>query len=160
MQSITLFVPIYLKKFITKTYGKEPVLVRADSDLGKLFRLAINRDNYIPADAFEVEENFLTDRKEGLVKLKFGLSFRFTRCKLTHENFLRLTDALENEFHKAMYFYTRGMRRVHISENASVKRFLDEFEINADCLDESSNLKIATAIKSVQRQREKKECLS
>lgn len=155
MQPITLYLKPYARKFILKTYGKEPVYVRADSDIGKLFRLAIARDNYLPLEALEIEENFSTDRtSKKLEKLKFALSFRISQGKLTHENLIRLTQAIENEFEKAMYYYVRGMRQVHVSESRAVKRFMDDFGVDDE---KAFGLKQAAAIKMVQRSRKAKE---
>jgi hypothetical protein len=155
MQPITLYLKPYVRKFIIKTYGKEPVYIRADSDIGKLFRLAIARDNYLPLAALEVEENFSTERRSNkLEKLKFALSFRISQGKLTHENLVRLTQAVENEFEKAMYFYVRGMRQVHVSESSGVKRFLEDIGIEDE---KAFGLNQAAAIKMVQRSRKAKE---
>lgn len=155
MQPITLFVKPYVKRFILKNYGKEPVYVRADSDFGKLFRLAIARDNYLPLEALEIEESFTTERKKNeLEKLKFALSFRIAQGKLTHENLVRLTSAIENEFEKALYYYVKGMRQMHVSESAAVKRFLEDYGVEDERI---YLLKESAAIKMAQRSRKQKE---
>lgn len=154
---VTLYVKPFVKKFILRNYGKEPVYVRADSDVGILFRLAIARDNYLPIDEFEVEESFSTkkdDKDIRLEKIKFALSFRVTQGKMTHENLKRMTVALENEFDKALFFYVKGMRFSHVSESRAVKSFLTEFGLEDE---EKYGLKLAAAIKIVQRARREKE---
>ncbi len=155
MIPITLYLEPYVKKFVMKNYGKEPVYVRADSDLGKLFRLAISKDNYLQVSSdIEIEESFETVRRsDKLEKLKFVLSFRISQGKLTHENIHRLANAIENEFEKAMYYYVRGMRQVHISESRAVRRFLVDYGID----DFKHGLNEAAAIKMMQRARQQKE---
>ncbi len=152
MTPLTLFVKPFVRKFIRKNYGKEPVYVRADSDLGRLFCLALSKDNLLPIDELEIEEDIIQKKDKSLVKMKFVLSFRVAHGKLTLTNYHRLCGVLEQEFEKGLYFFSLGMRRMNASERNAVKMFLDYYDINDD-----DGITPAGAVKIAQRSRTQKE---
>jgi hypothetical protein len=151
MEPITLYVRPYIKKFVLKNYGREPIYVRTDGDLGKLFRLAIARDNSLPLEIVESVDELAAQKKDkNYVKIKFALRFDVDECRVTHENVLKLCDAIENEFGKAMYFYVLGLKYFRVSERKAVRIFLEECEIDAsDGLSEDSAVKIAQRARMV-----------
>lgn len=155
MAPITLFVPSYVKKFLVKIYGTEPVYVRADHDLGMIFMMALSADNYLPVNEFVGEIANPTEAKESLEKIKIALSFRIKRQRLTHENYKRMQSVLVNEFEKAMYWYSVAMRTRRVSERQSVILFLQEFDIKFD--GENAEIKFDRAHATVKRNRRQKE---
>ena len=150
MQAIILYVKPYVRKFLIKNYGKEPVYVRADSDLGKIVRLALSNEIVISTET--PDDVASSPRVDGAVKLKLALSFRVGRGKITEENLEKTTIAIENEFNKAMFHFVKGIRSLRISESRAVKMFLDDYGI-----DEDEDIKLDTAIKMAQRSRAEKD---
>ncbi|MFN3381424.1 MAG: hypothetical protein ACK41O_18335 [Runella zeae] len=145
---ITIPVKPHVKKFVTKFYGREPVYVRADSKLGRLFVLAFSKGLNIPLDTTDLDE-LKEHSKEVLCDLKFDVRFDGGVSNITPDNLNRMSFALDAEFEKASYFFAMGRRVFFNSEKAAVKHFLQICDIGEDVLKED------TAVKMVQRDRAK-----
>jgi hypothetical protein len=161
---ILIYVKPHVKQFLIKEYGKEPIYTRADSNLGRLFMLSIVQKDFKTVNDFELDEVSVDDLDKQLhqqdfkdnldyVKCKFAVGFRINRGKITHENLLRLSLALECEFKKAMHYYCMGRMQLNQTELDSIKWFLRDFKISDD------SMKVETIIKQKQREREKRELL-
>jgi len=145
----------HVKRFLKKEFGKEPIYVRADSKLGRLFVLSfshgVTNSGLTGLDLEELEDKITpttevrNDSKK--VNCEFNVTFRTARYNITPDNLQRMTMALDAEFEKALYYFTKGRRIFHNSESAAVKHFLLLYGIPEKDLPEE------TAIKMAQRER-------
>ncbi|TAF48658.1 MAG: hypothetical protein EAZ63_03655 [Runella slithyformis] len=152
---LTIPVKAYVRCFLTKFYGREPIYVRADSKLGRLFVLCFSKGLNVPIDATdlgELQEHLeeLGKREENkVVDVRFDVRFENGLTNVTPNNLVRMSYALEAEFEKGAFFFSLGRRVFFNSEKASVKHFLQICDIKED------ELKEDTAVKIVQRDRKK-----
>lgn len=153
MQPLTVMIQPYVKKWVKSVYGKEPVYLRSDGDLGKIIFLAFSKDYTLPLTSVDLVVDMVgVDKaKMGFHKLKLAVSFPIAQSKITSLNIERICIAIENEFEKAMYFYALAARDIGLSERQAVKMFLHKYKIHEDILKED------TAVKMAQRKREKME---
>jgi hypothetical protein len=148
----------HVKRFLKKEFGREPIYVRADSKLGRLFVLSfshgVTNSGLTSADLDEIDEKDKTEPKTAITKqeskkveCQFNITFRIGRYNITPDSLLRMTNALDAEFEKALYYFCKGRRVFHNSESAAVKHFLMLY-----CIPEK-DLPEETAIKMAQRER-------
>lgn len=145
---LTVPVKPAVRRFLIKEFGKEPIQVRANSDLGGILLLAFAKGENIPLDALEITEDELPEHST-LKPIQFQLGEKFTRKALAPESRLLLTNALTSYFRTCLYYYTIGRRTLFDSEMSAVKLFRKQYGIPEEELSEESAIKIA--------QRERKE---
>jgi len=144
----------HVKRFLKKEFGKEPIYVRADSKLGRLFVLSFSHGVHnigltaVDLEGLEELTEIEEPRKDPKkVNCQFDVTFRTGRYNITPDNLLRMTKALDAEFEKALYYFCKGRCVFHNSESAAVKHFLALYNIPEKDLTEE------TAIKMAQRER-------
>jgi hypothetical protein len=146
----------HVKRFLKKEFGREPIYVRADSKLGRLFVLSfshgVTNSGLSSADLDDLDDNgeaktAVTKTESKKVECQFNITFRIGRYNITPDSLLRMTNALDAEFEKALYYFCKGRRVFHNSESAAVKHFLLLY-----CIPEK-DLPEETAIKMAQRER-------
>lgn len=151
---VTIPVSEHVKRFLKKEFGREPIYVRADSKLGRLFALSFSHGvTNAPLTVSDIEyPNKNVSEEEGRkdpkkVNCEFQVTFRIGRYNITPDNVTKLTYALDAEFEKAMYYFCKKRQVYHNSESAAVKHFLLLYGIPEKDLAEE------TAIKMAQRER-------
>lgn len=151
---VTIPVSEHVKRFLKKEFGREPIYVRADSKLGRLFVLSfshgVTNTGLTAADICETDENVSEEenrKNPKKVNCEFKVTFRIGRYNITPDNLVKMTYALDAEFEKALYYFCKGRQVFHNSESAAVKHFLLLYGIPEKDLAEE------TAIKMAQRER-------
>jgi hypothetical protein len=148
MQPISLFLPPYVKKFLIRAYGREPIYVREDNDLGRIFSLAFGKDTGQPyeSDFGELKAT------PNLQRVRFEITWNMNRLRLTESNYLRLGNALEEEVHKAVYHFCLGQVIRHMSITGSVRNFFEIYNI----LEQVDGISVEAARKRVSRRIDKR----
>jgi hypothetical protein len=139
----------YVKRFLVKEFGKEPIRVRANSDLGAVMLLSFQHGEHIAIDDINLydSEDFRHDAsKMSSVTFELGCSFE-RGASIVPDRMVKLTGALMANFRQSLYYFCVGRRTLFNSELASVKLFLKMYDIPEDELSED------TAIKMAQRER-------
>lgn len=150
---VTIPVSEHVKRFLKKEFGREPIYVRADSKLGRLFMLSFSHgvtNTGLTIAELESEDNKgdeETRKDPKKVNCEFEVTFRIGRYNITPDNLVKMTYALDAEFEKALYYFCKGRQVFHNSESAAVKHFLLLYGIPEKDLAEE------TAIKMAQRER-------
>lgn len=143
-----LTVPVkgYVRAFLLSEFGREPIRIRANSDLGTILLLAFQRSG----ERVDLEQVDLVEGEDGLptASLKFELGSTFERGFALGPDLLpQLTSALTAYFRQSMYYFSEGRRTLFNSEMASVRLFLAIKKIDEELLTEE------TAVKMAQRER-------
>ena len=139
----------YVKRFLLKEFGKEPIRVRANSDLGSILLLSFQRGENVSVSSINLADTEeLHHEYDKLVSVTFELGCTFERgAAIVPDRLLQLTNALMAYFRQSLYYFCVGRRTLFNSEMASVKLFLKMYAISEDELSED------TAVKMAQRER-------
>lgn len=131
-----------VRRFLLKEFGREPIAVRANSDLGGILLLAFAKGESVPLEAMELSADELPDF-DNLTPIQFQLGETFRRSALSPNSRVLLTNALMAYFRTCLFFYTLGRRTLFDSEMSAVKLFLKVYNIREDELTEEAAIKIA-----------------
>lgn len=137
-----------VRRFLIKEFGREPISVRANSDLGGILLLAFARGEWVDPEDVSLSDEVVQEQSQ-LVPVQLKLGDKFRRGSLSPNAYALLGNALLAHFRQALYYYTIGRRTLYSSEMSAVKLFLRQYNIPEEELTEESAIKIA--------QRERKE---
>jgi hypothetical protein len=140
----------YVKNIIKQHYGKEPIPIRANSDLGSIFLLAMNEKSWLRL-AYTVdkpsEENdnaeLVICLQEGACVLEFELGGNFARnMQILPDKLAQIGDGLEGYSKIFMKAFSIGYRCLLNSEMSSANAFWALHHFKEDDLTQDNCYKI------------------
>lgn len=160
---ITIPVKPYVKHLLIEHYGKDPIAVRANSDLGQIFMLSVwnsvflnvtfgwkgqnvpgledELKDWIADELGECGKDEL-DMPEGLVELRFKLGGKFKRGLLLPDVMLQLGKSLESYVRIYMKGFSHGYRCLFNSGRSSAVVFHGLFGFPEEVLSRDNAEKI------------------
>jgi hypothetical protein len=157
-----MLLPIPVKPFVRhlliKHYGKEPIAVRANSDLGQIFLLAVVRKAYlnltfnwvgdVPPRKFgdllfdDAEDVIEIEMPANYVEIKFELNGKFNAGVIMPDMIEQLGRSLESYARIYMKAFSHGYRTLFNSSRNSALVFHELYEFDEDVLSRDNCEKI------------------
>jgi hypothetical protein len=142
----------FVKHVLKQHYGREPIPVRANSDLGTIFLLAMNEKSWLrlaysldrPAEGDD--EELVIDTTGKLTNIDFVVSGNFKNLQILPDKLAQIGQTLESYSKIFMKGFSMGYRCLLTSEVSSATAFWQLHNFNED------ELSVDNCIKIIQRE--------
>jgi hypothetical protein len=137
----------WVRHLLVKQYGKEPIAVRSNSDIGSILILAVSDPDSLRLSIDDISEenqeelvsvNFPDDVKT----VRFLLGGKFKKGVIITDMLPMISNSLESYFKIFLKGYSIGYRSLLNSEAASGKAFANLYSFKEDVIKEDNLIKI------------------